>query len=268
MNISGRAQYYGNKKLELDQEGIVLSEYNYHDPCTPWHYHENPYFMYVLDGNMSDVNHKGRTKVPVGGLMFYNWQEPHLNEKKSTLGRGFHLELDRLWFDHHKLDINLWEGSQKVEHPELHHLVGKIYAEFRNKDLYSKVSIELLLLQLCEQMDQTNAPAYKSIPPWIKVLQEIVHHSNEKLSLHYLSDQLGVHPVHISRSIPLYLNQSLGEYIRGQKIKRSMGYLVNPTLSLTQIAYECGFSDQSHFTRTFKNYFGCTPGAYRYQLSL
>ena len=89
MNISGRAQYYGNKNIEFDQEGIVLSEYSYHDPSTPWHYHENPYFMYVLKGNMSDVNHNKVTKIPPGGLMFYNWQEPHLNEKKSTIVEAF-----------------------------------------------------------------------------------------------------------------------------------------------------------------------------------
>lgn len=269
MNIRGRAEYYGNKKIEFDREGIVLSEYSYHEAGTPWHYHENPYFMYVLKGDMTDVTRKGTTQVAPGGLMFYNWQEPHLNEKKSSSdGRGFHLELERKWFDNHKLDIDLWEGSQKVEYPRLHHLIGKIYAEFRMQDIYSNVSIELLLLQLCEQMDLPSNLNYKSPPMWIKHLQEIIHYSDEKLSLKYLSEQLGVHPVHISRSIPIYLNQSLGEYIRGQKIKRSVRYLVNQSLSLTQIAYECGFSDQSHFTKTFKNYFGCTPKIFRCQLSM
>ncbi len=267
MNIRSRAQYYGQKNIEFDIEGIVLSEYSYHDPNTPWHYHENPYFMYVLEGNMLDVNHRGDTNIPTGGFMFYNWQEPHLTEKKSRKARGFHLELERTWFDNQKLDINLWEGSKNVENPRLHHLVGKIYAEFRAQDIYSNVSIELLLLQLCEEMNKNENPNSKEAPPWIKHLQDIIHHSHEKLSLDFLSKELGVHPVHISRSIPVYLNQSLGEYIREQKIKKSIGFLVDPSLSLSEVAYECGFSDQSHFTRTFKSYFGYTPKVFRYQLA-
>ena len=34
-------------------------------------------------------------------------------------------------------------------------------------------------------------------------------------------------------------------------------------LALAQIAYECGFADQSHFTRVFTAAVGATPGAWR-----
>lgn len=34
-------------------------------------------------------------------------------------------------------------------------------------------------------------------------------------------------------------------------------------LSLTEIAYESYFSDQSHFIKSFKAYTGMTPGAYK-----
>jgi hypothetical protein len=56
MKISTKGQYYGEKKLELDSKGIILSEYDYNTPKTDWHYHENPYFMYVLQGNVYDIN--------------------------------------------------------------------------------------------------------------------------------------------------------------------------------------------------------------------
>jgi len=34
-------------------------------------------------------------------------------------------------------------------------------------------------------------------------------------------------------------------------------------LSLTDVAAECGFTDQSHFTREFRRAFGVSPGAWR-----
>ena len=37
-------------------------------------------------------------------------------------------------------------------------------------------------------------------------------------------------------------------------------------ISLCEIAYECGFADQSHFTRVFKRRVGVTPGVFRSSL--
>jgi AraC-like DNA-binding protein len=37
--------------------------------------------------------------------------------------------------------------------------------------------------------------------------------------------------------------------------------------TLTRIAYGCGYYDQAHFNREFKEYTGLTPGTYRQQQS-
>ena len=47
----------------------------------------------------------------------------------------------------------------------------------------------------------------------------------------------------------------------------SLKMLHHSSESLTGIGYECGFYDQAHFIREFKNYTGITPGAYRQQKS-
>jgi len=263
MRIRSRGEYYGSKKQAISYGGIAMSEYQYFDPDTPLHYHENPYFMYVLKGNMTDLSTYGKRLIPQGSLIFHNWQDPHINEKKSSIAGGFHLELDRSWFEERKLDINLWEGSRILERPHLHHVLGKIFYEFKKQDEFSELAIELLVLQLCEQLESDNTPSIKKEPSWIGRLKEIVHYDTEQLSLNYLSNQLGLHPVHISRAIPIYLDTNLGEYIRQQKIKRAFSHLNDPQLSLSQIAYECGFTDQSHFTRVFKTYFGLTPRRFR-----
>jgi len=142
----------------------------------------------------------------------------------------------------------------------MHHLLGKIYSEFRCRDKYSEISIDLLLLQLCETSQSEQQFKFRKTPPWVSSLKEILHSDiDEKLSLQWLSEQLGVHPVHLSRSIPRYFSTTLGDYIRQRKIKKALAYLLNPELSLTEITYLCGFADQSHFLRTFKSYFGKTP---------
>ncbi len=263
MKIRTKGQYYGEKKLELDSKGIILSEYDYNMPKTDWHYHENPYFMYVLQGNVYDINKKRKTTCTPGSFLLHNWNEQHFNTKESTCARGFHIEFERKWFDQKKLNVDLWEGSHLIEDPSMHHLLGRLYFEFKCQDNFSEASIDLLLLQLCETTQNQNDLSSQKEPSWIPRLKELLNEDSQGLSLTNLSETLGVHPVHLSRAIPKYLSTTLGDYLRQQKIKKALGYLMNPKYSLTDISYICGFADQSHFTRTFKIYFNKTPRDFR-----
>ena len=103
----------------------------------------------------------------------------------------------------------------------------------------------------------------KQIPNWINALKEILHYDTSNLSLQYLSDQLNIHPVHISISASKHLSTSLGEHIKQHKIKKIIPLLLDSYNSLTNIAYQTGFSDQSHFNRVFKYYFNMNPNLYR-----
>ncbi len=263
MKILTKGNYYGSMKSEIDFNGIIFSEYNYIMPKTDWHLHENPYLMYVLKGYLYDINKKQKTPCSSGTLLFHNWQDPHCNFTESTEARGFHIEFDKNWFKEKQININLWEGSQKIENPKLHHLLAKLYSEFKYKDEYSEVSIELLLLQLCENIESIQPTKNNNEPLWINSLKEILHQNSENLSLEYLSSQLGLHPVHLSRVIPKYFSTTLGDYSRQIKIKNAINFMVSSKKSLTDISYECGFYDQSHFTRTFKSYMGMTPRQFR-----
>lgn len=263
MKILKEGTYYGKQNSEVSFNGILLSQYKYTVEKTAWHYHENPYFMFVLQGNMMDCNSKVKTLCPSGSIMFNNWQEAHYGSKHSENASGFHLEFQQDWLQNKGININLLEGSQLIENPRIHFLFAKLYHEFILSDKYSEVSVELLLLQISEALGEIKENDFKNIPNWIIKLQELLHYDTSELSLQYLSDQLDVHPVHISRSAPKYLYTSLGEYIRQHKIKKAIPLILDSSNSLTEIAYQAGFSDQSHFNRVFKSYFEMNPSFYR-----
>ena len=101
-------------------------------------------------------------------------------------------------------------------------------------------------------------------PRWVSQIKEILFYEfSDRLTLGYLSDTLGIHPVHLSRDFSKYFHCNLGEYIRKLKIQKSYTLLSNKQLTLTEIAYNCGFSDQSHFSRCFKSEAGISPKSYR-----
>ncbi|PWL39765.1 AraC family transcriptional regulator [Flagellimonas aquimarina] len=266
MKILTKGQYFGSQNSEISFNGVLLSQYTYTGIKTDWHYHENPYFMYVLSGNMKDCNTRLKTLCPSGSLMFNNWQEPHYGSKHSANASGFHLEFEKNWLKKNQVPLSLLEGSQLIENPRLHFLFAKLYREFLLSDNYSEVSVEVLLLQICETLSSLKDINTQNNPAWVDELKELLHYDTATLSLDYLSKELEVHPVHISRVASRYLSVSLGEYLRQHKIKKAIPLLLDPSKSLTEITYQVGFSDQSHFNRVFKSYFNMAPSAYRKSL--
>ncbi|HWK05009.1 MAG TPA: AraC family transcriptional regulator [Puia sp.] len=86
---------------------------------------------------------------------------------------------------------------------------------------------------------------------------------NELLSLQDLSVVVGVHPVTISKHFSRYFNCTLGQYMRKLRINKAISLVKSSGTSLTDISYECGFADQSHFIRTFKHMTGFLPMQYQ-----
>jgi len=55
-------------------------------------------------------------------------------------------------------------------------------------------------------------------------------------------------------------------YIMKRRMLRAQELMLNPRVSLSQVALECGMCDQAHFSRTFRRIVGINPMAWRRQL--
>ena len=76
-----------------------------------------------------------------------------------------------------------------------------------------------------------------------------------------LTNALGISQRHLARKFQQYIGLSPKEYLRVCRFIRSLEHLKKyPVLSLTEIAYESGYYDQSHFNRDYKIYTGHSPG--------
>ena len=88
-------------------------------------------------------------------------------------------------------------------------------------------------------------------------------HQSKVNSVSGLSDFLCYSPRQLSRKFTALTGFNTEEFLLYRKYLRSLSLLNNPNTSLTDIAYQSGFSDQSHFIKTFKHYTVITPGDYR-----
>ena len=62
-----------------------------------------------------------------------------------------------------------------------------------------------------------------------------------------------------------YLNTSPMIYLNRYRLEKSIFLLRNTSMSVTEIAYMCGFSNTSYFCELFHKYYHTTPGKFRSQ---
>lgn len=67
------------------------------------------------------------------------------------------------------------------------------------------------------------------------------------------------------RDFQSHYNTTPGKWLLAKRLDRAAILLHNESVNVSQVAYECGFEDTSHFSRTFKDKFGATPLNYRNQ---
>lgn len=257
-------QFHGQTNRIVDLNGIVLTDTEYTQDKVDWHYHENAYFTFILQGNVLEGNKKELYHCAAGSLLFHNWQEPHYNIKPPGFTRGFHIELKEAWFKNFSFDISSLQGSINIPDPGAKLLLYKIFKETKELDELSSLSMQGMLLQLLAEMFRNNETKSHNRPLWVDKIKEMLHDECAKThSLEELVKSLGIHPVHLSRYFPKYFHCGLAEYVRKLRVEKSLALLSNKNLSLTAIAFECGFADQSHFNRCFRQIMGVTPFAYK-----
>ncbi len=67
---------------------------------------------------------------------------------------------------------------------------------------------------------------------------------------------------HLNRKLKALTGHATLEFVRSIRLKSATQLLRNRQATITEIAYEVGFSDPSHFTKSFQKEFGQTPSAF------
>jgi len=82
-----------------------------------------------------------------------------------------------------------------------------------------------------------------------------------RVSLTDVAEKVKVSQFHFLRMFKLHMGVSPHQYRIQARIQAAKD-LLQKEIPLAEVALETGFSDQSHFTNTFKRYAGVTPQKY------
>ena len=87
----------------------------------------------------------------------------------------------------------------------------------------------------------------------------------EPISMAGMAEMAGLSSTHFNRRFLQILRMTPMQYLRTVRIQAAQRLLTTSSQSLSAIASEVGYTDQSHLTRRFREVTGMTPAAYRRQ---
>ena len=99
--------------------------------------------------------------------------------------------------------------------------------------------------------------------PIAKVLEYIQEHLHEALKVSTLAKRAGLSSYQLDRRIHKVFQLTTGRLIQKTRMEAALRLLLETERSIAEVALECGYSDQSAFTRTFRSATGFSPSQYR-----
>lgn len=96
-----------------------------------------------------------------------------------------------------------------------------------------------------------------------RVLSYIDAHLQDDLTLERLAAEVDLSPDHFGRAFRASLGVSPLRYIAQRRLQRAKALLLDPAMSITDIAMALGFATPSHFTSNFHKATGTTPSQWR-----
>ncbi|MBQ0735836.1 helix-turn-helix transcriptional regulator [Aquimarina celericrescens] len=239
---------------------VGLTEYKNPIDTGKWHFHEKPMISFVLyGGNVEFRKGKVITRV-AGSANFYHSHEIHKNIYNCFPSKHISLELDSGLLKRYGYSASEVELAIQKNHNTTFTFI-KLMNELQINDSQSSSAVEMLFLEFMEK--SLKSKSSNQFPSWMKSVEELLNDRwDEHISLKELADHSGIHPTTISKNFRKYFQYSFGEYTRRLKVAHSLDFLHSSKYSITEIAYLCGFADQSHFTRVFKSLTGYLPKEY------
>ena len=83
------------------------------------------------------------------------------------------------------------------------------------------------------------------------------------MKIEELAGNIGSTILQLERAFRRHTKKAPSAIWRDMKLQHARWRLLNTSRSVTEIAFECGFADSSHFSRLFRKEFGQPPQRYR-----
>ncbi|HET7436131.1 MAG TPA: AraC family transcriptional regulator [Thermoanaerobaculia bacterium] len=218
----------------------------------------------VLRGGHVEESARSSVECTAGSVIFSPQGARHADRYGTAGGEAFLIELPQ------RVLARAREGGVQLDEPR--HLAGgtstqlmrRMVEEAERADDVTPLAFEALLLHLLAVLHREGAAVSPRTPAWLNRAREVMNDRfHERLSLAEVAAAANVHPVHLATMFHRCYGVTFGAYLRGLRVERARRALLESDRSIAEIALDCGFFDQSHLSRVFRDAAGMTPARFR-----
>ena len=250
-----------------------------------WHWHTEIELTYIISGEMEYRVNDSVYVLKAGEGLFGNSNTLHAgfqrdkmdcqyvsvtfhprflygyeNSKLQTKYVNFITENSA--FSSLKLEQNVeWHQKVMAAIKEIYHL-SKIQAvdyELQTHILLMQIWLELYLYFAKLPCKQVTPP--KNMQRLKEIIQYIQNNYNRTLPLDEIAGSVNICKSECCRFFKHYMNMTMIEYQMSLRIQNSLP-LIKQGESITNVAYEVGFTSAAYYGQIFKRYMNCTPREY------
>lgn len=154
----------------------------------------------------------------------------------------------------------------QIEYQHMRELYATLFYEYLQNHHDVSRSLNSTLMQLLQYLTEHFGEAGdgNGVDPKTEyVIRYIDSHWNEEISLSSLASEVHFSSSYLSRFFQKTTGMNFSSYLRKVRMIHARQMLAQEDISITQIAYDCGFRNASVFIETFKQEYQMTPGQFR-----
>ena len=180
---------------------------------------------------------------------------------------GFHalFSLEPAFRTQHNFKSRLQLTEQQLN--RMNELVHDLTRETEQRNPGYRVMARGLFMQLAVTLSRaySSTPSEESLD-LLRVGDAIAHietHFTEKITLDELAEKSHLSKRHFSRIFQECIGRPPIDHLMHVRCQKAAGLLKGTNRTITDIAFDCGFSDSNYFTRCFRKTMSQTPKQYR-----
>ncbi len=238
------------------------------------HYHET-YALGVIEKGAYQFIHRGvMQRIEQGQILLINPNEVHSGEPVDNTGwkyRMFYPSVTLMQQLANEITGEDWlmpffptpvinDTTMARQLLHLHHVLEKSENRLK-RDTTMRIVLGSLILRHAQEepvscCTQTEREAVRRVREYLETTYE------DNTSLDELAVIAELSPFHLVRVFKKETGLPPHTYLTHVRVQRAREMLKDNPLSIADVAYATGFTDQSHLTRWFKRMVGVTPGKY------
>ncbi len=244
-------------------DGITVSTGESFD--FPIHSHYNLEICICTEGEVYAECNGKRMILQKGNAMIAFSNDIHGYIRTESGSQILIIVSSRLFYEEMRIALsNRYENFCLSNNPEVLRLAFKLQECFEAKDMLLSIGYaSLLLAHLIRDLPERSSVSRMDEDIFTSVVKFISDHATEKITLSSVAGKFGMNYFNLSKLFKQKISLTFLQYLHILRIEEAKVMLKNSSRSITEICYECGFSDIRTFNRVFKQVCKMTPSEAR-----